>query len=91
MPPTNEPARLAELVRLFLIVLVAFGVPVTTTQVDAVVALVAALALAAASWGITAWVRSRVTPVAAPKLPQGTVVVATDPDTGTPIHTDTVR
>lgn len=88
---TTEPARVAELVRLFLIVLTVFGVGLTQAQIDAVVALVAALALAAASWGLTELLRRRVTPMAKPSLPQGTRVVVTDPTTAEPLHTETVR
>lgn len=76
---TREPLALADIVRLALMVAVSFGLGVTQGQVDAIVALVAAVAVYAAGLGITAWLRARLTPVAAPKLPAGTRVVVTDP------------
>lgn len=85
----REPARIAELVRLLMLTLVAFGVAITDSQINALVELVAALAVLAASWGLTEWLRRRVTPVEAPRLEEGSRVTVTRE--GEPSHTATVR
>lgn len=59
-PRPAEPAALAELVRAVVVVLVGLGWVTLDSETVNVVASVAGLAL---SWGLTWYVRSRVTPV----------------------------
>lgn len=75
---TREPTVLVDAVRAFLVMLSLFGVSLTSDQIDAVVAFVGSLLAAVAFLGVTAWLRSKVTPVAAPQLPAGTTVTTTD-------------
>jgi len=75
---TREPTVLVDAVRAFLVMLSLFGVSLTSDQIDAVVAFAGSLLAAVAFLGVTAWLRSRVTPVAAPRLPEGTSVTLPD-------------
>lgn len=87
---SREPLAIADVIRLGLLCLVAFGVAITPEQVDAVTAFAGALVLLLASLGVTAWLRARLTPVAAPQLPAGTRVVVTTA-AGEPARTETLR
>lgn len=75
MNPTNEPVRLGATIigaiGAILAVLVAFGVDLSITQQEAIIAAVAALIALASAIGVGEWVRRRVTPTADPKDDQG--------------------
>lgn len=70
----REPVQTVGLVRAVLLALVAFGVPVTAGQQDAIVGLVTALLTVIATLVADQIVRGMVTPVADPVLPVGTEV-----------------
>lgn len=73
---TREPVILINIVKAFLVVLVAFGVYVSPDQSNAVVEFLVALT---AIFGVGAAAeRQLVTPVAAPQLPKETIVGVTD-------------
>lgn len=86
---TREALLIVDTVRLGLLMLAAFGVAITEAQVDAVVAFAGALVGFLGLLGVTAWLRARLTPVAAPHLPAGTQVVVTD-QKGAPQSTQTL-
>lgn len=73
----REPVLLVNLVKTILVLLIAFGVPLTGDQTAAILGLVGIIA----TMGIGAWItRALVTPIAAPVLPTGTPV--TTPEGG---------
>lgn len=71
----REPVLAINLVKAVLVLLVAFGVPVTVGQQDAIVNLVVSLLAIGAIFAVGAAAeRAVVTPIAAPRVPSGSDV-----------------
>ena len=79
----REPVLVINLIKAALALAIAFGIVVTADQTDAIVQFATAALALAAVFGVGAKLeRDAVTPVAAPRLPEDTVVQVTSKETG---------